>query len=232
MKIKVLLLLLALTLITGCVDARYHLTVNRDGSGDIELKVAFSDLALRLIGEAGNDPLDTLASDLKLDGYTVSSFREQGKAGIIAQKHVDTISDQSLDLTWAPSLQSAVATGDPPASFQVERSLLRVCYKIETEIDPARFTGTSQLGNLENYLLNQINFEFLLTLPIKPDAHNALSTQDQGRTMLWKLQPGQNNRIALEASHPNPLGFILTGLVILLLGAVVVVKVKNRKYRG
>jgi hypothetical protein len=228
--LALLLCCLVLTLAAGCVDTRYHLTVNRDGSGDIDLKIAFTDLALRLLGETGTDPLATLTSDLMLDGYNITAFREGGKTGIIAKKHLDRISQQNLDLGALQVVQTASASTAKDGGFHVQRGFFKTRYIVEAQVDPGGFTGISQLGGLDSYLLNQLNFEFVLTLPIRPDNHNAYAIHDDGRTMVWKLVPGQKNRLMVEASHWNPVGLGATALgAIAGLGLVIIFVMRKSK---
>ena len=227
--LALILTCLMLTLAAGCVDTRYHLTVNRDGSGDINLRIAFTDLALRLLGETEADPLGTLTSDLQLDGYSITSFQEDGMTGIVARKHLERITQQSLDLATLTILQTASAAPPSNQGFQIQEGFFKTRYLVETHVDPGEFAGTGQLGGLDSYLLNQINFEFVLTLPIKPDEHNAATIQEDGRTLVWDLVPGQNNRLMVEASHWNPISLGLTALGTIGLGLLVIFIKKGKQ---
>jgi len=220
------IVLLSLTLASGCVDATYHLTINRNGSGDINIEIAINDLVLDLVGE--EDPLVSLTKDLKLQGYTVSSFRDQGKTGLIARKHVERISAQSLDLVRIPGIPRAAATSYSDG-FQIQQGFFKTRYKVQVDVDPADFTGTGQLGALESHILSQVNFQFVLTLPIQPDDHNAISVDDKGRTMIWTLMPGQGNRVLVEASHWNPVQLAITAIAILSFAGLLVLLRRQRK---
>lgn len=226
------LILIALLLCSasGCVDANYHLTVNIDGSGDIDLKVVFSADTMNLFQSLGVDPLATLAGDLEQEGYTVTPYQDDITAGIRARKHVQMISGESLDFApVAVQLQAAAALDHD--LLKIERSLFRTNYIVETEVDPAGFTGTPQLSGVEAYILKQVNYMFVLTLPIAPREHNADSSEDQGKTLLWQLEPGQANLIKFEVSHWNPAGLAFLALIALIAAAVLVVLIRRSKGR-
>lgn len=225
------LILTALLLcsVSGCVDANYHLTVNIDGSGDIDLKVVFSADTMNLLQSLGVDPLATLAGDLEQEGYTVTPYQDEIKAGIRARKHVQMISGESLDFApVAVQLQAAAVDHD---LLKIERGLFRINYIVETEVDPAGFTGTHQMSGVEAYILEQVNFLFVLTLPIAPREHNADSSEDQGKTLLWQLEPGQANLIKFEVSHWNPAGLAFLALIALIAVAVLVVLIRRTKVK-
>lgn len=217
---RLLFLVLAMLVFTavGCGDARYHLTVNRDGSGDIELRVSLDNMTLELLGQVNANPMTTLKEVLEEDGYTVSPDPGSSQRGIIGRKHVDELTPKGLGVAAIPrgqALSPAV-----PESIQVSRGFFKISYHFETEIDPMSFVlRVRELKALENYLLAKMQYELALTLPIPADEHNANTTYDEGRTLIWHLVPGQGNRVLVVASHWNPVGPVLTIMLLILVGA-------------
>lgn len=215
-RLAILLLALFSLLAVGCGDARYHLTVNRDGSGDLDLRVSLDNLTLDLLGQVGADPLMTLREALEEDGYAVSVEPGANQREIIARKHVPKLTPQGLGVAAIPRVFTASATA--PEGIQVRRGLLNICYRFEGEIDPASFALVQELDGLESYLLAKMQYEFALTLPVPADEHNADAVSEGGKTLVWQLIPGEKNRVLVEASQWNPAGLAAFALLLLMLG--------------
>lgn len=225
----ILILLTAFTLFiaVGCADARYHLTVNRDGSGDIDLRVTFDDITRGWLGRLAADPMVNLARALEKDGYSVATNEGRGRSELAAQKHVDELLPQNLGLGKAMTPALAAAEQSP---LQIKRGFFQTSYQFEADIDPLEIISGEQLSSLESYLFQQMEFTLLLTLPLQPDQHNAQGTADEGRTLLWQLIPGQDNRVQVTASHWNPGGLAFTALgVILFAAGLIWVLARNRE---
>jgi hypothetical protein len=215
-RIIILIMVCLLFLAAGCGDARYHLTVNRDGSGDIDLRVALDNLTLDLLGQAGADPLAALKGVLEADGYTVTSIRGANQRGVIARKHVPKLTPQGMGLARLPAAPAAAATSP---GIQVQPGFFRNRYRFEAEIDPAAFAPVRELDGLEAFLLARMDYELALTLPVPASEHNADSARDGGKTLIWQLAPGQAKEVLVEADQWNPLGFACTVLLLGALGA-------------
>ncbi len=79
-------------------------------------------------------------------------------------------------------------------------------------------------------MLNQINLRFILALPFKPENHNASTVWDEGRTLEWKIVPGSNNTLNMQAKVPNIVNIIITiGAGLLILLAVIIVLINKRR---
>lgn len=200
----------ALLLLSGCVDVRYHLTVNRDGSGAVNVKVLYNDLTLLLLQETGNDPLPRLADQLQQQGFSVAPVREQGRKGLVAARELETLAEA------IPSFAGAGTTGQVVGGegLNVRRGWFRINYRLSTRVDPAKLAETDGLYQLDAYVAHQVNYEFALTLPITPDNHNAARTEDGGQTLVWNVVPGRQNMLLVEASHWNPAGLAATAVVL------------------
>lgn len=218
-RLALVLVILVLAVSQGCAEARYHLTVNSNGSGDIDLRVALQAEAMITLRGLGIDPLADLGKDLEGEGYSIEPYADSENMGITARKHVGRIKPDSPDLI-PEALFSVARAGDSPLKeFEIKREFFQTRYRIEAQIDPAVFLGKSPVEGLNTYLLDQVNYNFILTLPLQPDAHNAHSTQDEGRTLIWRLIPGQANLIKVEASHWNVTAFSLSAIATILVFA-------------
>lgn len=211
MKRLTILALTLLILATGCGETSYHLTINRDGSGDIDLRVVLSSLALELLGQVNSDPLSTLTGTLEQEGFVVTPVQEKGITGVSAHKHIAELT--YLEMGRTPGATALAAT---PGEVQIRRGLFKTRYSFATDVDPLNLPRFRELGSVENYLLSQMDYKFSLTLPMAPDTHNAMSTADAGKTLIWQLNPGQENRVQVEVSHWNPAGFAFIALLLTL----------------
>lgn len=215
-RFLILVLACLIFLAAGCGDARYHLTVNRDGSGDIDLRIALDNLTLDLLAQASADPLAALRGVLEEDGYAVTTFQGANQRGVIARKHVPELTPQGMGLARLPAAPAAAATSP---GIQVQPGFFRNRYRFEAEIDPAAFAPVRELDGLEAFLLARMDYELALTLPVPASEHNADSARDGGKTLIWQLAPGQAKEVLVEADQWNPLGFACTVLLLGALGA-------------
>jgi hypothetical protein len=64
------------------------------------------------------------------------------------------------------------------------------------------------------------------------DEHNATSVSPDGKTLTWKIRPGEENPIHMAIRFPNPLTWsvlILTGIILL---TVWIIRRIRRKRKG
>lgn len=216
MRRLLILILASLLFIAGCGDARYHLTVNRDGSGDVDLRIALDNLTLDLLGQARADPLTALRGVLEEDGYAVTTLQGANQRGVIARKHVPELTPQGMGLARLPWATAAAALSP---GIQLRPGFIKNRYRFEAEIDPMAFALVRELDGLESYLLARMEYELALTLPVPASEHNADSISDGGKTLVWQLVPGQAKAVLVEAQQWNPLGLAFTALLLVFLGA-------------
>lgn len=212
-----LALLAALLLLSGCADIHYHLTVNRDGSGAVEMTVLYSDLTLWMLQETGNDPLPRLKQTLENEGFSISPLRVEGKSGLTATRQLDDM-NQGLPVADAELRPGVVRS----------RRWVWIYYDIEFALDPAAMPGAPEKG-LDAYILNQMQYEFSLTLPLKANSHNAAATADNGRTLIWNLVPGQENLLKLTLSYWDPAATAVVAAVLLAIGAGIYMRYQKRR---
>ncbi len=73
-KLKVILCtLLVVILLGGCVNADFHVTINKDGSGEYEYKVLTNALVI--------EQLEPLKSKLEEQGYRLRTLKKKTKLG-------------------------------------------------------------------------------------------------------------------------------------------------------
>jgi hypothetical protein len=238
------LLLITLTLLlTGCVNADLHITVNKDGSGIYEVKILTNKLLL--------PQFQNLKQRLTDHGYRLQDIRQGKLVGWVAVKQVKNISEEPPGPEFQDSqsafhwfaAQTASAGAMPAASpetphirqlgkgFQIHPGLFTTTITYDANVDLRGMRKNDWMG-LDQFLFDQMNLNFILTLPVKVDEHNATSVSPDGKTLTWKIRPGEENPIHMAIRFPNPLTWsvlILTGIILL---TVWIIRRIRRKRKG
>lgn len=230
------LLLFTVTTLTGCVDGKFHLTVNKDGSGDFTYRMLMDPALLAFSSEgegASNDPLKEMLEDAKASGFTTTNINENGKIGYEAKKHIDNLQE---------SIKKGSLFGDqdmdknikPGEGLTIEKGFLKTNYKLKMDFDMSDMTEgdsgeSEEIKAMTQSMLRSMNFNFLLTLPVEASTHNASKTEDAGKTLVWNLIPGQNNPIEMEAEVVNTTNIGLIGGGAFLALVLLVLIIKRRK---
>ncbi|MCL4514684.1 MAG: DUF3153 domain-containing protein [Firmicutes bacterium] len=229
LRLPGLLGVLALSvLLSGCVSGQFHVTVFKDGSAELEYRMAMDPLLLSFSDQ--KDPLAEMKAEAEKGGFTVSSYTEGNLVGFKAVKRVQ-------DLKELPVLQSGmfkVKVESSQSGLAVKKGLFANTYKFNGNFDLTGMKQTGEGAELANAMISQMKLKFLLTLPVEPKSSNAASVADKGKTLEWVLIPGQTNQIYAEARVPNLTNIamaIALGVAIVALLTVVVVK-KFRAPRG
>jgi Protein of unknown function (DUF3153). len=238
-----ILLIFVVTTLTGCVDAKFHLTVNDDGSGDFSYKMLLDPSILALASQGSNsaskDPLGQMLEEAKKSGFTTTSLNENGKVGYEAKKHIDDIQGnlKKGSLFGDPNMDKTLK---PDEGLTIEKGLLKDHYKMKLNFDMSSMTKTDQNENptakaMAQSMLRSMNFNFLLSLPVKSSINNASTTEDNGKTLVWNLIPGQDNVITMEADIWNTTNILLLGggalIILVIIIALTAYRIKNNHFK-
>lgn len=201
--------------LTGCIKADYHLKVNGDGSLDVDFKVLLDRTMLRLLGD--NDPLADLRDNAEKQGYQVENYTEGEFEGLRLRKHVDH--PDQLKLTGLDDRLFKL-----PEDFKIKREkrFWTETVSVDETLDlrdvdlPFGATALKLFGN-------RADLTFTLSLPLRPDSHNATDVSENGKTLSWKIQLGEQNRLQLKLTAPHIKNILIVGAVVLLLLIALVV---------
>lgn len=229
MRVKqVIVVVIILFFLTGCVNGVFHVTVNKDGTSDLNYKLAVDSNLLSTFSEE-NNPLEEFRELAQKDGFIVSKFKEKGYYGVEAKKHVDKISDGIGGelIKYISSVDSK-----DPLNFTVEKGLFFNVYTIKTNIDLTNFKNKDI--PFFQLFLDKMDLRIFLTLPFDVEGHNASRVvdgrTDDFKTFEWDILPGQNNEIYLQAKVLNVLNLVT--FVLLGVGLIVFVTVFMVNKRG
>jgi hypothetical protein len=246
--LKIMGMLLTLTVfLTGCIDAKMHITVNRNGSGIYEIEVLTNHLLL--------SQFDNLKNRLAVNGYQIRTEEKGDKEGWVAVKRVESVVDDPPGKEFREganaafrffSHQTASLNGDGHLfasdtpnlvkglsnGFKVKNRLFTTTLIYDNHVDLTSLKQKDLMG-LDQLVFDQMNLRFILTLPVKVDKNNATTVSPDGKTLTWKIRPGTDNPIYMVVIIPNP---ITWGILILLLIVLFVVGliwfIRRRKRRN
>ena len=222
------LCLLIITVSTaGCFKGEANLTIRADGSAALKTRLLGTDFLKEAIIEATNEmkKKDSAAvvkeiSEGDKTGFEITSeypdmktlaekggdlfTRRDGKAAGIQQKKTWFYDAYALDLYAGPNETGNDADSDDPAADAMMKGFL-----------------------------DQIHYEFCLTLPEVPEKHNADRTEDGGKTLRWDLAPtltaGGDKHIQAEFRLWNKPHIMLTAAVAIVFLALTVLFVILRQ---
>lgn len=241
-KIKRILLFIILILLimslSGCVDANFHLTVNKDGSGDLDYKMLFDPMVLGLAAQGENttqDPIKQMQDDATKSGFVVTNLNENGKTGFEAKKHIQNLSDsiKQGSLFGSSNMDKSFRPGD---GLTIQKGLFKTIYKLNSDLDMSSMNSDpnadAQQKAMTQAMLRSMQFNFAITLPVKATSDNASKTEDNGKTLIWNLVPGQHNQVTFKAEELNITNIILVsagGVLILAIIIGLVIKIRSNK---
>jgi len=221
-----------LFILSACADGEAHVTVNMDGSSDLDLNLNVTDSALGMMGQ---DNLMTLLADtLKRNNFQAEVSDQGDRTQLKATTHYEK-----------SNTVSTFSTSDLPNGIQVEQSITPGFFTsklhIVAEADLLQTIPDGEVkdqinkvpGFLKNLLLKDVNFDFKLTLPIKAQDSNADLVEDQGKTLIWHVSPLNTNTLDVTVQVPNIRNIIITGgiALVLIIALLIWFMVRRRRIR-
>ena len=207
--------------------------------------------------------IEQVKKEVKKDGYEVVPYRSGNLMGIEARKHIDNVleldneslmnsmktsgqspekgSEKSLEKSTGQSTSNVRSNKNPQVIK--EEGILFDTYRLKGNVDLSalnipesvkKYVGTSG-DELTKQFYDQMDFRFLLTLPIQAKESNATRIiGENGKTYEWELTPGKNNNLTISAVLPNVRNWLyfLGGVAGLLLLMYINKKIKRKKIRG
>jgi hypothetical protein len=218
-KLYILISLMVVLLLSGCVKGVFHITVNKDGSGDLDYRLAI-DSALLSNDPKEDNPLEEFKTLAKKDGFIVSQFKENSYFGVEAKKKVENIS-KGIGEELFNSLSSSDQKEN--VNFSIKKGFLFNVYQLKTNFDLKDFVSKDN-DPIASMFTNKMDLKMLLTLPVEVENHNAsrivFGDSEKVKTYEWDIIPGQDNEIYLEAKVLNITNILL--MILLGVGLIIV----------
>jgi hypothetical protein len=211
----IILISLLMVLLAGCVKFRLHLTVNRDGTANMEITVA-AHPSLATMGILwGGDMLAEVREGLLAEGFSVEEYTDGDFRGFKAKKALESVDDVAF-----LSMENPKVSHD---YFVLEKGLFYSTYHVAIPVNLVESYG--EAGAVFGFLNPDLGF--ILSLPVRPLDHNADIVSDDGKTLEWKLHLDRENHLQVSFRTPNTLSILL----IVVLG-VILISICLYRYRA
>ena len=207
------LLFIAVTVcLSGCIRVKVDITVKKNGKADITMLYAAQEALASM-----TDSEDTIfsmtpekAEEYRKDGWDVAEYAEDGYTGyILSQKNAD--------------LSKASLTEDAEGSLRKEGSLYIV------DFDPLSEEDRENLSVYGPFIKSSDGYMTIrITLPVKPEKHNATSVSEDGMTLEWDLLE-MKEPIHVEVKLPNVIPWIVAGLLAAAAAVFLIFRKQNKK---
>lgn len=215
----ILIMILALIVLTGCVDVNYEVTLNKDGTADIAYIYGFEKASLEQLGTNVEDMTSDMKQNAKESGYTIETYADDEIEGFKAKKHVENLSDVSLEEAFGASY----IKDSEENKLKIEKNGMKTTYSQNANID---------LTSLDETTASMVTLKYTVNLPVKAGENNADEVSNGGKTLTWNLTAGEANEVSFNASSNMLTTIILAvviALVVIAIVVIVVVAVKNKK---
>lgn len=212
------MLSLMLIILSACADGEAHLTVNMDGSTDLELNLGVTESALGKIGQDNLMPM--LEEALKKNNFQAEVVDDGERKQLSATTHYEKSNTAaSFDLSKLPK-GIQVKQSTEPGFFTSRFHVTATADLMESMPDGEIKDQINKVPSfLKNLLLKDVNFDFKLSLPIKAEDSNADLVEDQGKTLTWHVSPLNSNTLDLTVQVPNIRNIIITAVIALIVVA-------------
>ncbi|MET3942603.1 hypothetical protein ABIC22_005415 [Paenibacillus sp. PvP094] len=213
-----IMLSLILVILSACADGEAHLTVNMDGSTDLELNLGVTESALGKIGQDNLMPM--LEEALKKNNFQAEVVDDGERKQLSATTHYEKSNTAaSFDLSRLPK-GIQVEQSTEPGFFTSRFHVTATADLMESMPDGEIKDQINKVPSfLKNLLLKDVNFDFKLSLPIKAEDSNADLVEDQGKTLTWHVSPLNSNTLDLTVQVPNIRNIIITAVIALIVVA-------------
>jgi hypothetical protein len=224
MRIGVVLMYLSFIfmLLNGCVKADYHVNVNWDGSMDVDYIMALDKVILASMED--DDPFADARQNAEEQGYTVEPYDDGTYEGLRVKKHFADANGITLS-----TLNNQLFDASNDVSLQAEKHLFTREIQIDTDIDLRNQQESIGESFLSEFMYGQADVKLRVTLPVKPKSHNADVVSEDGKSLEWEIELGENNSIQLNLVIPNVTSILITGGVGLLIALAAIIYVWKRR---
>lgn len=213
---------LMLIILSACADGEAHLTVNMDGSTDLDIHLGVTESALGKIGQDNLMPL--LEEALKKNNFQAEVVDEGERKQLSATTHYEKSNTAaSFDLSKLPK-GIQVEQSTEPGFFTSRFHVTATADLMESMPDGEIKDQINKVPSfLKKLLLKDVNFDFKLSLPIKAQDSNADLVEDQGKTLTWHISPLNSNTLDLTVQVPNIRNIIITAVLALIVVAALLI---------
>ncbi|WP_099221529.1 DUF3153 domain-containing protein [Listeria costaricensis] len=212
------LILVALLALGGCGKVTNTVKIDLDGTTDLRF-----DIQVGTAGAALVEPfLDQLTEKLEAQGFHVT---EKGSG------------HYTLDKTFKPDKTQKPSDYEKKAAqyglnYQEEKGFFFNTYHVQANVDvPQWLSGTPYGEKISSKLLKQVDYTFILELPISTVTDSNADQTDGGK-LTWHVPLDKPTTLYFDLAVPNIRNIAITaGIVLAFLILLIVWLVRKRRHR-
>ncbi len=202
----------------GCssasIEGKIHVKVNADGSGQYQLSLLTHPAIIEYFQE--------YKKVLSHHQFRIKEITIDQQVGWIATKDVEQLLKEPLPL-------SIPTSSSQPSEMDKTVRINEGFYWKEVIVDyPLDLTFLTQEVPVLSFIADRIHLALTVSLPIPFQEQNAHHLSDDQKTATWQLKVGEINPIYAKVKIPNPIGWIITLIGILLLLILVIIGITRR----
>jgi len=174
--------------VSGCLDGSEDIRIESDGSGQASFDYFLP--AAAVASQGGNEALRTPVESwvrseqgLHLESLEVSDKGESTRLHVVLR--FDSIKDLIRAVSGEGSASLPGAMRHLLGTFQFVQNGRHI--EFSRTVHPVEALGGSLLLVPADDLARH-HLHYRIALPVKPDTHNATSTEDDGRTLIWDIR--------------------------------------------
>lgn len=243
-KIKYLLLVSVLTLLTGCVKFNATMDIKKDKSMDFSIIYAF-DTSLY-----GSQDLleDSDKKELESQGFIVEDYNQNNMKGFTIKKSISNIDDVSSTSDTNYDMSGLLNNStDNNYFFKVKKGILKNTYIAkfkfdakESDLNTDKSNDTSSgvtndsdsidMDDLDlSSMTSNLDLSFNVKLPYSSISSNATTKNNDGKELTWNLSSSQEEMIEFEFELYNMTNIYIGAGIILVLLIIIIISILNKK---
>lgn len=243
-KIKYLLLVSVLTLLTGCVKFNATMDIKKDKSMDFSIIYAFD---TSLFGS--QDLLEESdKKDLESQGFIVEDYSQNNMKGFTIKKNISNIDDVSSTSDTNYDMSGLLNNStDNNYFFKVKKGILKNTYIAKFKFDAKEsdlntdesndtssgVTNDSDSINMDDLdlssMTSNLDLSFNVKLPYSSISSNATTKNNDGKELTWNLSSSQEEMIEFEFELYNMTNIYIGAGITLVLLIIIIISILNKK---
>ena len=245
-----LLLLMMMSLLSGCMNVSYQMNLNDNGTVDVKITMLYNDDSGEL--KPDSEKIEEIKQKFIDHHYTISSVNEKGLSGFEIIKEEISLEESNF---IAEDEMNVDLLDDLLGGLVFSKGTFRNHYKLNAKIDLTNLMNQFVLATLESEnqftdgesvenqqteedykkQLSQLNLKLIVSTKNGKvlQSNSTLESQDK-KTTEWVLIPGDNKQVTMEAVtglNKDTVGttFILCVVGVLALSLIIILLLQYRK---
>lgn len=182
-SLGIILALMSLFL-TGCFKGDITVTVNNDGSSNVQYKILGAPMLA--------DEINEMKNDASSKGMTVKSIKEKEMQGFTASKYYDAAQDMA-------GMNLFKGEENRNLGLVIQKGWFYDYYIFDLFVEgfnnKENKTVSQQEKAMQETMLSQVDFKVTINLPDKNESNNANDVLNEGKTLRWNLDVSTDNYV-------------------------------------